>query len=51
MKLAEKIPHGTWRARPAAKRWLKRQVRRQRRLCEKRDPENAPQRLTKGWYW
>lgn len=51
MKLAEKLPHGWWRAAPSAKRWLKRLVRRQRRQCERRDPENVPARLTKGWYW
>lgn len=51
---AEKIPHGTWRARPGAKRWMKKVVRRARRRAERDDPENAPTRprhLIRGWYW
>jgi len=51
VKTAEKLPRGTWRARPGAKRWYKRVVRRQRRRAESRDPENVPERFTRGWYW
>jgi hypothetical protein len=51
MKKAEKLPRGTWRARPGAKRHMKRLVRRQRRRAEDKDPEDVPERFTRGWYW
>lgn len=51
MKKAEKLPNGTWRASPAAKRYMKRLVRRQRRRAEAKDPEEVPERFTCGWYW
>lgn len=49
--MAEQLPHGSWRARPGAKRWIKRLTHRQRRRAERRDPENVPARFTRGWYW
>ncbi len=51
MKKAEKIPRGTWRPAPSAKRWMKRLVRRMRRRAEARDMEDVPSRFTRGWYW
>jgi hypothetical protein len=51
MKKAEKLPSGTWRASPSAKRYMKRLVRRQRRRAEAKSPEDVPERFTRGWYW
>lgn len=51
MKKAEKLPRGTWRAGPGAKRHMKRLVRRQRRRAEDKNPEDVPERFTRGWYW
>lgn len=34
---------------PGVKRLLKRMASRQRRRAEKRDPENVPPRMTRGW--
>jgi hypothetical protein len=30
---------------------MKRLVRRQRRRAEAKDPEDVPEKFTRGWYW
>jgi hypothetical protein len=50
---AEQLSRGArWYSKNFTRRireWVKRELRRARRRAERKDPENVPPRLTKGW--
>jgi hypothetical protein len=49
---AEQIPRHSYLSKYSGartRRWCKKELRRLRRRMERRDPENVPPRLTRGW--